>query len=120
MEYSPPLQRHVKTDRGFYHPMTGGLLCPVNLDWGNTKICEKLRSGVLVPSGDQWPRFLYQSCEYNTEDPWNGLLQSGLLVSVCFVLSSSPVFSRTDLVTDSEYFYNSVVELLEDPEEQAE
>ncbi|TFK17107.1 hypothetical protein FA15DRAFT_683610 [Coprinopsis marcescibilis] len=161
---SPPLQRHVKTDRGFYHPTTGGLLCPVNLDWGNTKIREELRSGVLVPSGDQWPRFLYQSCEYNPEDPWNGLLQSGLLVSaykhvftspssvdsrepratrscnarlhgmtstmigslayiatqVRFALSSSPVFSRTDLVTDSEYFYNSVVELLEDPEEQAE
>ena len=36
---------------------------------------------------------------------------------VRFALSSSPVFSRTDTVTDSERFYNSVLDLFEDPEE---
>ena len=30
------------------------------------------------------------------------------------------MFSRTDTVTDSEYFYNLVIELLEDPEERVE
>jgi hypothetical protein len=30
------------------------------------------------------------------------------------------VFSRTDLVTDSEQFYNLVIELLEDPDEHIE
>jgi hypothetical protein len=39
---------------------------------------------------------------------------------VRFGLSSSPVFSRTDLITDSESFYASVITLLEDPEEQDE
>jgi hypothetical protein len=39
---------------------------------------------------------------------------------VRFGLSSSPVFSRTDLITDSEAFYASVITLLEDPEEQDE
>lgn len=39
---------------------------------------------------------------------------------VRFTLSSSPVFSRTDLTTDSERFYNSIVEFLEDPEESVE
>jgi hypothetical protein len=33
-------------------------------------------------SGDHWPIFLYQGYTYDSEDPWNGLLQSTLLVSV--------------------------------------
>lgn len=37
-----------------------------------------------------------------------------------FALTSAQVFSRTDLVTDSERFYNSITELLFDPEEREE
>ncbi|KAH6918232.1 hypothetical protein BKA70DRAFT_1366541 [Coprinopsis sp. MPI-PUGE-AT-0042] len=37
---------------------------------------------------------------------------------VRFALSSSPVFSRTDLVTDSERFYGSVIEAFNAPEEK--
>jgi hypothetical protein len=33
----PPLMRNVKTDRGFYHPRTGELLCPIDLDWTNNE-----------------------------------------------------------------------------------
>lgn len=36
-ELAPPIQRNVKTDRGFHHPRTGELLCPVNLDWKDPK-----------------------------------------------------------------------------------
>ncbi|TEB25376.1 hypothetical protein FA13DRAFT_1637455, partial [Coprinellus micaceus] len=39
---------------------------------------------------------------------------------VRFALSSASVFSRTDRETDSETFYTSTLELLEDPEEQDE
>lgn len=39
---------------------------------------------------------------------------------VRFALSSSPVFSRTDTVTDSERFYNTVLELFELTEEREE
>lgn len=39
---------------------------------------------------------------------------------VRFSLSSSPVFSRSDTITDSERFYNSVMELFDDPEELEE
>ncbi|KAH6908694.1 hypothetical protein BKA70DRAFT_1426588 [Coprinopsis sp. MPI-PUGE-AT-0042] len=160
----PPLQRNIKTDRGFYHDRTGELLCPVNLDWGDPKVREQLRSGEVVPTGDQWPRFLYQNHAFNPDDAWEGLFRGGLLVSafkhvftspssvnskepratrscnarlhgmesvtaasiayiaaqVGFGLSSSPVFSRTDLITDSESFYASIMTLLEDPEEQDE
>lgn len=37
-----------------------------------------------------------------------------------FALSSSRVFNRTNTVTDSEKFYNSVLEVLEDPDETKE
>ena len=37
-----------------------------------------------------------------------------------FALSSSPVFARTDITTDSERFYNSVLELFDDVDEQEE
>jgi hypothetical protein len=31
----PPLSRNIKATRGYHHPVTGALLCPVELDWGN-------------------------------------------------------------------------------------
>ena len=37
-----------------------------------------------------------------------------------FALTSAQVFSRMDHITDSECFYNSVLELLEDREERDE
>ena len=43
-----------------------------------------------------------------------------IILQVSFALSSSPVFSRTDLATDSERFYNSILDLFDDPEEQGE
>ncbi|KAF8067037.1 hypothetical protein FPV67DRAFT_1417472 [Lyophyllum atratum] len=39
---------------------------------------------------------------------------------VRFALSSSPIFSRTDLTTDSERFYNTILDLFEDPDEKQE
>ncbi|KAF9232356.1 hypothetical protein BU15DRAFT_90680 [Melanogaster broomeanus] len=39
---------------------------------------------------------------------------------VRFALTSAQVFSRTDLVTDSERFYDSILELLDDPQEKGE
>jgi hypothetical protein len=42
------------------------------------------------------------------------------MMQVRFALSSSPVFSRTDTVTDSERFYTTVLDLFDDIEEQVE
>ena len=39
---------------------------------------------------------------------------------VRFALTSSPVFSRTDTATDSERFYNSILDLFDDVDEQEE
>lgn len=37
-----------------------------------------------------------------------------------FALSSSATFTRSDLTTDSERFYNSILQLCEDPDEHEE
>ena len=42
----------------------------------------KLCNGQLRVAGDLWPIFLYADYSYDTEDPWNDLLHSGLLVLV--------------------------------------
>jgi hypothetical protein len=39
---------------------------------------------------------------------------------VQFALSSSPIFSWSDLATDSEQFYDSILDLFEDVDEQEE
>ncbi|KAG9310743.1 hypothetical protein JVU11DRAFT_9349 [Chiua virens] len=160
---SPHIPRNVKCGRGFQHERTGVLLCPAGYEWQNAEIKEKLRNGQLQVAGDQWPVFLYANYMYDPDDPWNGLLRSGLLVcsykhvftspssvgeepkatrsgnarihgmrsvtgaSIAYVatqarfaLMSAQVFSRTDLVTDSERFYNSILELLNDSDEKEE
>ncbi|KAG1751524.1 uncharacterized protein EDB91DRAFT_1234866 [Suillus paluster] len=146
----PPLHRNSKIDRRFNHKLTGSLLCPAGLDWNNPRIKEDLRSGEMLVCGDQWLIFLYAHYVYDHDDPWSGLLRSHLSVDrepkamrsgnarlhgmnsvtmasiayiatqVRFALSSSSVFSRTDTTTDSETFYHSLLDLLEDPEESKE
>jgi len=48
---------------------------------------DKLKSGEIAVSGDQWPIFIYAGYAYDSEDPWNGLLRSNLLISVSYQLS---------------------------------
>jgi hypothetical protein len=42
------------------------------------------------------------------------------VVQVRFTLTSSPVFSRTDTVTDSKCFYNFILDLFDDTDEKEE
>jgi hypothetical protein len=53
------------------------------------RIKEKLRSGELTTSGDEWPVFLYHGNSHDPNDPWKGLFRSTLLVKVhlCVLLS---------------------------------
>jgi hypothetical protein len=50
---------------------------------------EKLKSGEIAVSGDQWPVFLFAGYTYDTEDPWNRLFRSNLLVYVSQLKSIS-------------------------------
>ena len=53
------------------------------------RVKEKLRSGELTTTGDEWPVFLYQGYSCDPEDPWNGLFRSSLLVKVRHPVSLS-------------------------------
>ncbi|KIM54097.1 hypothetical protein SCLCIDRAFT_31351 [Scleroderma citrinum Foug A] len=151
---TPHIPHNVKSGHSFNHNRTGALLCPTGLDWSNME----LANGEIQVAGDQWSIFMYANYSYDPEDPWNGLLRSGLLVlaykhiftslssvdqepkathsgNACihrmrsmtnaslayvvtqahFALTSAQVFLHTDLVTDSEHFYTSILELLDDP-----
>ena len=96
---NPHIPRNAKAGRGFNHERTGTLLCPTGLDWTHPEYVPELPSrfsfkesplrtktklinGQIQVAGDQWPVFLYANYMYDAEDPWNGLLRSGLLVSV--------------------------------------
>ncbi|KAJ3518244.1 hypothetical protein NMY22_g13777 [Coprinellus aureogranulatus] len=76
----PPLTRNVKTGRGFYHDATGAFLCPTDYDWDDPLVRAELRSGQLVVTGLQWPRFLYRDLKMDPENPWEGLFRSAILV----------------------------------------
>ena len=43
---------------------------------------DRLRSGQIVPSGEEWPLFLYEDHVFHAEDPWKGLLRGELLIKV--------------------------------------
>ncbi|KAG1813006.1 hypothetical protein EV424DRAFT_1473522 [Suillus variegatus] len=86
----PPLPRNSKISRGFNHPLTGHLLCPAELDWDDADTKQRLQSGELVVSGDQWPLFIYANEVFDPEDPWNGLLRSHLLVNAFRHIFTSP------------------------------
>src|ERR1700692_230207 len=51
---------------------------------------------------------------------FDALSPTYVLPQVQFALSSSPVFSHTDTVTNSERFYSSTMSLFEDTDEQEE
>ncbi|KAG1772137.1 hypothetical protein EDD22DRAFT_976678 [Suillus occidentalis] len=122
----PSLPRNSKISRGFNHPITGHLLCPAELDWNDTdRSCKAVK---LAVSGDQWPLFWKKSLRLRSAG--NARLHGMTAVTapsvtyvatqVRFALCSSSVFSRTDTVTDSETFYHSLLDLLEDPDEKEE
>ncbi|KAG2339467.1 hypothetical protein BDR05DRAFT_977700 [Suillus weaverae] len=138
----PPLPRNSKISHGFNHPLTGRLLCPAELDWNDAEIKQKLQSGEIAVSRDQWPRFLYANEVYNPDDPWNGLLRSRLLINAYRHLFTSPslvekepkatragnarLHSMTSVTPPSvayiatQTFYHSLLDLFEDPDEKGE
>ncbi|KZV69075.1 hypothetical protein PENSPDRAFT_548035, partial [Peniophora sp. CONT] len=64
---------------GFEHPVCGGLLCPVLLDWETN--AEKLRTGLITVYADDFPAFLWPEGKYNPEDMFVHFLQGELLVT---------------------------------------
>ncbi|KIM58427.1 hypothetical protein SCLCIDRAFT_83603, partial [Scleroderma citrinum Foug A] len=84
---TPHILQKAKSGRGFNHEQTGALLCPAGLDWNNMDLCV-----VVCPWCQPWVTsvFLYANFTYDLEDPWNGLLWSGLLVLAFKHIFTSP------------------------------
>ncbi|KAG1825062.1 hypothetical protein EV424DRAFT_1471790 [Suillus variegatus] len=138
------------SDRGFNHEVTGALLCPAGLDWLDAETKQSLKSGETAVSGDQWPMFLYSGYVYDSEDPWKGLLRSEILIFGFKHVFTSPssvdkepkatrsgntylhsmkcitkgslayIATQAHTITDSENFYHSILDLLEDPDKSEE
>jgi hypothetical protein len=49
---------------------------------GASRVRAALRSGQLVMTGLQWPRFLYRNLRTNPNNAWEGLFRSKILVLV--------------------------------------
>jgi hypothetical protein len=62
-------------------------------------------------------KVLWPTLRHRWAKPFIMVRSYWLFLQVRFALSSSSVFSRTDTVTDSENFYHSILDLLEDPDE---
>ena len=46
---NPPLSENVKTNRGYRHPLTGTLLCPVGVDWNDAESVFHLLDMLFTP-----------------------------------------------------------------------
>ncbi|KAH6871661.1 hypothetical protein BKA70DRAFT_1033074, partial [Coprinopsis sp. MPI-PUGE-AT-0042] len=68
--------------RGFDNEITGGLLCPVQLNWLDSSVKNHLRSQPQALLVNQWPRILFQDLSYDVKEPWEGFLKNNLLIKV--------------------------------------
>ncbi|KAG1842831.1 hypothetical protein F4604DRAFT_1938527 [Suillus subluteus] len=134
--------KNLKIDRGFNHDLTGFLLCPVGLDWNDSQTKEvyevanygsveingqflctpiipmtlKIR-GTVSFGAVYWYALISMSshlqalhCHF-----YRIYCDSG---SICLELVLCIL--RTDTTTDSETFYHSLLDLLDDPDESKE
>ncbi|KAH7917428.1 hypothetical protein BV22DRAFT_1026345 [Leucogyrophana mollusca] len=92
-----------KDGRGFYNDATGRLICPVDYNWEDTEIKEKIRNyhpDYLV-TAYSWPAFLYKNNIYDPNNPSVGLFKGSLLVKAFKHIFTSPS-SASDSPSDDE------------------
>ncbi|KAH6869707.1 hypothetical protein BKA70DRAFT_1451784 [Coprinopsis sp. MPI-PUGE-AT-0042] len=136
----PPLQRNIKADRGFHHNRTGGTIMPcynglAGQQCSRTATLRRdhkydpedpleglLRAPFLSTSVERTDNRATRCSNSKIHGMSTMTIPSLAYVAtqVRFALTSTATFSRTDTITDSEKFYNSLITLLEDPEEQSE
>ncbi|KAG6905674.1 hypothetical protein DXG01_001312 [Tephrocybe rancida] len=77
-----------KADLGLNHPLTGSLLCPVDLDWddppqaASTETQAEIKAGTFKNQEWGWPSFVYAfGPPLEPEDLWKGLFRNPFLVT---------------------------------------
>ncbi|KAG1854296.1 hypothetical protein F4604DRAFT_1883352 [Suillus subluteus] len=146
----PPLPKNSKISCGFNHPLTGCLLCPTELNWddktkqnlqsGVISISGDqwpllLYANKAYDPDDPWNgllrtrllinafRHVFTSPSSVDKEPKATRAGNAHLHDMTAVTAASMayiLFSHTDTATNSETFYHSLLDLLEDPDEQGE
>ncbi|KAH7911082.1 hypothetical protein BJ138DRAFT_1186543 [Hygrophoropsis aurantiaca] len=99
----PRIKPRDKTGRGFYHNVTGQLLCPVDYNWDDLETKAHIRNyhPDFLVTASSWPTFLYEKNRYNPENPSDGLFKGTLLVKAFKYIFTSPS-STSESVTLSD------------------
>ncbi|KIK74692.1 hypothetical protein PAXRUDRAFT_44681, partial [Paxillus rubicundulus Ve08.2h10] len=85
----PRFKPKTKARRGFYHEVTGELLCPSEYNWNDKVRIRDLHTSYLVTAYN-WPRFLYKDGSYDPSDRQKGLFKSDLLMKAFKHIFTSP------------------------------
>ncbi|KAH7924392.1 hypothetical protein BV22DRAFT_1013406, partial [Leucogyrophana mollusca] len=86
----PPFHPRMRQEHGFNHIECGRLLCPVNMDWDDSKVRQGLRDGTITAHPANFPLFLYENETCNLEDLFRGWLKGDLLVRAYLHVFRSP------------------------------
>ncbi|KAG1794824.1 uncharacterized protein HD556DRAFT_1236392 [Suillus plorans] len=94
----PSIQCRDKSGCGFYHDVTGRLLCPVDYNWNDATVQLAIRSyhpdyHVMSYS---WPSFLYKDGQYDAINPTKGFLKGELLLKAVKHIFTSPTSAEED------------------------
>ncbi|KJA25616.1 hypothetical protein HYPSUDRAFT_199737 [Hypholoma sublateritium FD-334 SS-4] len=105
-----------KVDRGFNHPITASLLCPIKYT-ANEETFNQLKTGLLPCGASLLPRFLFPENQvYNPEDVEDGCFRGHLLLRTHFALTSAANWDRLFGTFDYNEFYWNLLEFLQGPE----
>ncbi|CAE6461296.1 unnamed protein product [Rhizoctonia solani] len=90
LAWDPPLGE--KPTRGLFHIQCAELLCPIQHDWSDPKICEDFLNMRLSATPSQFTRYLWldNGENYNPQRPSDGLLRNEILICAAFCIFYSP------------------------------
>ena len=65
-----PLSQNVKTNWGFYHSVTGGLLCSAGLDWKDAEQVPDIHTLLLWCDLSKFIQSAFEACQWRTLCLW--------------------------------------------------
>ncbi|KAG1799432.1 uncharacterized protein HD556DRAFT_1439814 [Suillus plorans] len=100
---NPPIHKQNKSGRGFYHDMTGELLCPVDYNWSDPTVRASIRDyhPDFRITACSWPSFLYKDGRYDPQNPTKDLFKGELLVKAFKRVFTSPSSTDEEQAVDS-------------------
>ncbi|KAG0698533.1 hypothetical protein DFH29DRAFT_1002776 [Suillus ampliporus] len=100
---NPTIHRQDKSGQGFYHDVTGKLLCPVDYDWSNPTVRASIQDyhPDFRITASSWPSFLYKNGHYDLQNPTDGLFKGELLIKAFKRVFTSPTSTDEEHTIDS-------------------